>query len=460
MGALMPRFTVLETSALFSNRMKYDYLFEMEMWLKGMERFFTVDCLPLSPFERSHASLKNYVEEVGVIRAGVNHMAMLTTHLLGEGKEDLASFLLYLDTQVGRVPPGTPAPRRRSGAENELALVVEKLDDFSKILDEMSKAAFLPLQTYLSLGRIVIGTLKQDPNLGILFNENLRPVLDSTSKQSLQRVLSTLHEPAQKGALAALLVQLFKALRYVEMVRTTLGSPGTRKRALLVFSLLRGESDGICEFLKKRLVPRFPPESPEQAGLERVLAAQEQEVRKVMEVELVDVALMKDPGLVLTRLEDAAGLLRDLYQQSVIGLAETFSAEMDGRSLFPDYRTRREQSQRVRDDLALLVRTTQAFRAAPDKRSLLALVTELEAFRRGSMRYLMYKDWSLVERFLAGFTHERPPRAFLPAAGQFEAFVKTLIREVGKRSVLSAPPARPSGPEAAPTGGAPPARYN
>ncbi|HQR45887.1 MAG TPA: hypothetical protein PLB02_05895 [Thermoanaerobaculia bacterium] len=456
----MPRFTVLETSALFSNRMKYDYLFEMEMWLKGMERFFTVDYLPLSPFERSHASLKNYVEEVGVIRAGVNHMAMLTTHLLGEGKEDLASFLLYLDSQVGRVPSGAPPARRRSGAEAELALVVEKLDDFSKILDEMSKASFLPLQTYLSLGRIVIGTLKQDPNLGILFNENLRPVLDRTSKQSLQRVLSTLNEPAHKGALAALLVQLFKGLRYVEMVRSTIGSPATRKRALLVFSLLRGESDGVCEFLRKRLLPRFPEESDVAEGLERVISAQEQEVRKVMEVELVDVALMKDPGLVLTRLEDAAGLLRDLYQQTVIGLAETFSSEMDGRSLFPDYRTRREQSQRLRDDLALLVRTAQAFRTAPDKKTLLALVTELEAFRQGSMRYLMYKDWSLVERFLAGFSRERPPRTFLPAAGQFELFLKTLIREVGKRSVLAAPPARPAGADAAPESGGPPARYN
>src|SRR5512135_608610 len=203
----MPRFTVLETSSLFSNRMKYDYLFEMEMWLKGMERFFAVDYLPLSPFERSHASLKNYVEEVGVIRAGVNHMALLTTHLLGEGKEDLASFLLYLDSQVGRIPSGAPPARRRTGAEAELALVVEKLDDFSKILDEMSRGPFLPLQTYLSLGRIVIGTLKQDPNLGILFNENLRPVLDRTSKSSLHRVLSTLDDPAHKGALAALFVQ-------------------------------------------------------------------------------------------------------------------------------------------------------------------------------------------------------------------------------------------------------------
>src|ERR1700690_374529 len=121
----MPRFTVLETSALFSNRVKYDYLFEMEMWLKGLERFFQIDCLPPPAFERSHASLKNYVEEVGAARAGVAHMAMLTTQLLGEGKEDLASFLVYLDGQVARRGSGEMPARRRGHAENaetELAL--------------------------------------------------------------------------------------------------------------------------------------------------------------------------------------------------------------------------------------------------------------------------------------------------------------------------------------------------
>ena len=131
----MPRFTVLETSALFSNRVKYDYLFEMEMWLKGVERFFVLDNLPLSSFERSHASLKNFVEEVAVVRLGVAHLALLTTHLLGEGKEDLASFLLFLDSQVSRGGSGTSEPQRRGSAETELALVVEKLDDFSKVLD-------------------------------------------------------------------------------------------------------------------------------------------------------------------------------------------------------------------------------------------------------------------------------------------------------------------------------------
>jgi len=117
----MPRFTVLETTALFSNRIKYDYLFEMEMWLKGIERFFDLDCLPLSAFERSHASLKNYIEEVAVVRQGIGHLALVTTHLLGEGKEDLASFLLYLDSQVSRGTAQPDSPRRKSSAEAELA---------------------------------------------------------------------------------------------------------------------------------------------------------------------------------------------------------------------------------------------------------------------------------------------------------------------------------------------------
>ncbi|HKC24263.1 MAG TPA: hypothetical protein VKF32_05955 [Thermoanaerobaculia bacterium] len=443
----MPRFTVLETSALFSNRIKYDYLFEMEMWLKGIERFFVLDFLPLSAFERSHASLKNYVEEVAAVRGGVAHLALLTTHLLGEGKEDLASFLLYLDGQMGR-SAGTP--RKKGSAETELALVIEKLDDFAKLLDELSHAPFLPLQTYLSVGRIVVGTLKQDPNLGVFFRENLRPVLDRASKQSLSRVLLSVAEPAQKGALAALFVELFKGLRYTELIKGTIASPAAAKRALLVFALIKAQSENLCQFVKRRLLPRFEGESQVADGLERLVFSMEMEVRKVTELELVDVVLMKDPKLVFARLEDSGGILRDLFQQSIISLAETFSAEVDGRVLFHDYRTRQEQSLKLREDLWSLVQSAAAFNAIPEKRTLRTLVTEIDQFRRGSMRFLMFKDWSLFERFHAGFSRERPPKTFAPAAHQFEVFLRTLIREIGKRSVLVGHPFRSRVPEAPP----------
>ncbi len=449
----MPRFTVLETSALFSNRVKYDYLFELEMWLKGLERFFQIECLPLSAFERSHASLKNYVEEVAAARSGVAHMAMIATQLLGEGQEDLASFLLYLDTQVAR-----PGGRRRGGdGTTELARVVETLDDLTKILDELAKAPFIPLQTYLSLGRVAVGALRQDPNLGVLFRENLKPVLDRESKQSLAKVLGSLPDPSQRGALATLFVVLFKGLRTCERITTAAETPATRTRALLIFSLMKSENDSFVSYVRRHLLPRFGEGSREAEGLERLASAFEAETRKAMDVELVGAALMKDADAILGRLEDAASLFRDLYQQSVIALAETFSAGVDARALFPEYRARLDQSLRLRDELGQLVRATQDFLKAPDKKALRALVTEIESFRRGGMRYLMFKDWSLFERFHAGFSRERAPRAFVPAANQFDGFLRTLVKEVGKRAVLSDHPFKGFRPDAGPGGAS---RYN
>ena len=438
----MPRFTVLETTALFSNRIKYDYLFEMEMWLKGIERFFDLDCLPLSAFERSHASLKNYVEEASVVRQGIVHLGLVTTHLLGEGKEDLASFLLYLDSQVSRGSAHGESPRRKGSPEAELAAVVERFDDFSRLVEELARAPFLPLQTYLSLGRILVGTLRSDRNLGVLFRENLRPVLDRASKQSLSRVLQSVSDPTQKSALAAIFVELFKGLRYTEMIQEVISSPATAKRSLLAFSLIQAETGDLCRFVKRRLIPRFPEGSALAENLDRLAFSTEMEVKKVMELELVDVALMRDPKLIYGRLENATGILRDLFQQNIIALAETFSSDVDGRTLFPDYRTRRDQSVRLREDLWSLVVATVTYEKAPDKKSLKGLVDGLDTFRRGSMRFLMFKDWSLFERFQLGFSRERPARSVLPAAHQFEVFLRTLVREVGKRSVLVGVPFR------------------
>jgi hypothetical protein len=231
----------------------------------------------------------------------------------------------------------------------------------------------------------------------------------------------------------------------------------TRKRALLLFSLLKAESDSFVSYVRRRLRPRFEDGTKEAEGLDRLAAAFEAETRKAMDVELVGVALMKDPDAVLNRLEDAAALFRDLFQQSVIGLAETFSSGIDARALFPEYRARLDQSLRLREELGHLARATQDFLKTPDKKTLRALVTEIESFRQGGMRYLMFKDWSLFERFHAGFSRERAPRAFVPAANQFDGFLRTLVKEVGKRAVLADHPLKSVRPDAG-SGGA--SRYN
>src|ERR1700690_2439056 len=93
---------LFEPQGIFSRRVRYDYLFEMETWLKGLEAFFDIDNLPLAPEERARAAIRNYVDEVGVARDALAHLERVAQKLLGEGKEDFASFVQYLEKQIRR----------------------------------------------------------------------------------------------------------------------------------------------------------------------------------------------------------------------------------------------------------------------------------------------------------------------------------------------------------------------
>ncbi len=142
---------------------------------------------------------------------------------------------------------------------------------------------------------MAVGALRQDPNLGVLFRENLRPVLDRESKQSLAKVLGSLPDPSQRGALATLFVALFKGLRYCERISSAADTPATRTRALLIFSLMKAENDSFVSYVRRHLRPRFEAESREAEGLDRLASAFEAETKKAMDVELVGTAVMKDP---------------------------------------------------------------------------------------------------------------------------------------------------------------------
>ena len=53
------------------------------------------------------------------------------------------------------------------------------------------------------------------------------------------------------------------------------------------------------------------------------------------------------------------------------------------------------------------------------------------------------RNW-MAAQFGTKFSRERLPKAFVPAAHQFEVFLRTLVREVSKRSVLASHPFRQS----------------
>jgi len=217
----------------------------------------------------------------------------------------------------------------------------------------------------------------------------------------------------------------------------------------VLFSRIWSLAHSLSKYIRTRLLDQEPADSGRSDVLDRLLFSTEMELRKVLEGELVDVAHLKESRTAQERMENACGILRDLFQQNILALAEAYSGPVDARRIFPEHVTRRQQSLRLREELWGLVVSCRRFQESPDRKRLETFADDLAAFRRGAMRYLMFKDWSAFDRFATGFARECSTKTFLAAAHQFEIYTKTLIREIGKRQVLADEPFTPKGLEKA-----------
>ncbi len=146
----------------------------------------------------------------------------------------------------------------------------------------------------------------------------------------------------------------------------------------------------------------------------------------------------------LRKVENATGLLRDCYQQSVVALAQCFEPALDGAGLFQSFKTKLEQSLELRRELwrlVVLVRRASAEGVPPPAAEVLA---ELAAFAEGAQRYLMYKDWDALERFAEEVDAARDAGELSRTLHRFEAFLETLFGQVNMRAVLAEHPFDPN----------------
>jgi hypothetical protein len=138
---------------------------------------------------------------------------------------------------------------------------------------------------------------------------------------------------------------------------------------------------------------------------------------------------------VRARVENSHGILKDCFQQSVVQLAQSFE-EIEGQDIFPDFTAKLEQSVRLRDGLARLVKSLREFQVKRDEVSALRMKEDISRFYDTSMKYLMYRDWSGFELFFIEILKCTSLPALQQIGHRFETFLMTLLREVQKRSIL------------------------
>ena len=253
----------------------------------------------------------------------------------------------------------------------------------------------------------------------------------------LANVVSRLDHGELRDALAQTLDELTRLLGYLNLIEADLTEGKAPAETMPVFMLIEGEARAVlCSFETQAERADWP------AAFREALSATGWAVKH--ELQRVYGGLSLSPVRdsvgardVRAEAEHARGILCNCLQQAVVALARVFDRTLDVADLFEDFRIRRQQSLRLYEDLKGLIRLARLAEQQRDLPSVNRLIFSLGDFSRGSMRYLMFKDWKPCEQMINATREALHADALPGAINQLGCYLETMLSQVRLRAVLA-----------------------
>jgi hypothetical protein len=414
-------------------------LFELEMWLRSFERFFRIKNQPLSEKETKQLALRNWSEELRLVDNVLLRTVQLCTSILTEDQVNLARFDKYVEGYLKKddvVDPYIEKLVRQSTPEAGLTLLREALEDLHVVLMDLTRLSRIPYSTFSAVGKMLYREVRRSQILALLIDKKFKVVHDRIQVPIIATTIRGIPHTLERKHAARVFLELFRLLHYLEYADPAKADEDTLKNSILIFSLITSETRLLLAYLERRVLKNLSPDSPAYALYDSFVYCLPFELKKVINTELLDISVTRQPDIVRARVENSHGILRDCFQQSVVQLAQAFNERIQGLDVFPDFTAKLEQSLGLRDSLARLIRAVRRYQGARDEGAAVSMKDEISRFYDHNMKDLMYRDWSGFELFFIEILKCTSLPALAQISHRFETFLITLYREVQKRSIL------------------------
>jgi hypothetical protein len=403
---------------------------ELAIWLSALPSFFDLKNHPGGGADGDRLAEQNFIHETRIFQQVLRHCLHLCLFL---SSESLA------DPPVGGAPVADTEFAQalaESGRHSSYYRTYESLSMVYGVCRGLSQATKVDAASWSSLGGLFLREFEESGATALSKSmpaeEVLRrrfPALSGLAESAVQQTSA--------GELPAVLSLLAEALEQLSFVGTLLVKDQPLKMALPIFMHAHGRArEAVAEF--ERMATRAAEEKVELYELfDGAGYAVGMELNKVFCRELAGLAASRRPATIYTRVENAHGLLRDCFQQTILTLALAFDPAFDGSALFDTIILKLQQSLRLREEIWALSELVRRAERDCDRKPLAPLVARLRAFEEGAMRYLMYKDWESFERFVAEITAARGAGELAPVLHRFATYLDALFNQISMRAVLA-----------------------
>jgi hypothetical protein len=411
---------------------------EITTWMRALHSFFNIYNQPFPEANQASLMTHDWTSELRIVRETLIRCSQIVFSSVHFEKADSTIFDETEMDGAGASPPSSSSLEDvETGVKDNLLLALAAtLGDGCASCQSLLKLRHVSLHDWVTLGQWL------ERNLNGLEGTNLPAQL--YSRQELLTVpaplLNLTREAVKPAALGAdmlsIFSSLFRLLDYLRIVETFLRQDQPLKQTLPLFTLVHEEARSLAEFIETRALRSEGLEKSVFDTLDSTNYAIRMELRKVFAYELLGVSSLQQAPVIYVKVENAHGLLRDSFQQSVVGLAQAFNPELDGAQLFDAFQTKLEQSIALRRDLWTLLQLVRRSESEPGHEVIKSLPKSLKWFREGSLRYLMFKDWESFERFMEEVDAARGSAEFAAVLHRFTAYLEALSSQVNMRAVL------------------------
>ena len=376
-----------------------EILFELEMLLRGIDRFFNLRNLfgEIQPPQD-----RDWREELKSARDAVHRSVHLSRKLIAQRQEQALLFRNFVEGSLAddraRARLGSELREQRT-PEESLFLLRTGLVAHQGILDHLLRLDSAPQTLFLDVGRALQHELFVSRYFCPPSALEFRAEYDRVSSVRLLEALRTMDDDKQRKGFALALLASFRTLRSLRYVPAP-PTPHTR-RVLVVLALVRSEMHALIGYLESDL-PRICA-TPEGVG--PAAAAGRAAAQPIRDV------LVKVPPILSIALTDRGQLddQRDAFaaatKEAIGTIARALDPALGKAELFEDEGARLAQSERLRRDLwvfrELCRHTARALgKNSADLEAAEALRRYATEFRDVGYQLLRHSDRELFDRFL------------------------------------------------------------
>jgi hypothetical protein len=420
-----------------------ELLFEFEMLLRGLERYFNLHNLPLD--QNEPVVIRDFLPELLDVRDALEQSIKIARRLLDPESDQKMIFRKYVESSLA------DDRARRELLEEELdqdtpqeALFVlrQSFEALRTVVDHLTQLQACRFSLFNEIGNLALRE--------IVLNRYFRPFRPLEFRLEYDRirsvpVLEALRKlpDEERRQFTLAFLGLFRVLHYLSYVADKDGDPPRRARVIL--ALTRSEVSTLVKHLKLELGPRIADKTHRSATLAAGRALEKGHHRIVEEVLKSD-----DPRAPV----DAAVAFTSLLREQLTTLARALDPELQVDGLWERLTSGATMAERLRKDLfvfAWLCRWAgEQLEGGEDKpfaKAHKALRSFIGYFHDVSYQLLRYGDFEPVDRFTA-LVLELDLEATGPAARQrlgedclqFAQVAETMFAAVSRRGELRGRP--------------------